>query len=271
MPDLKTSVSSHVSYLKMGTGPVMVLLHGFPEDSNLWRNVWGGLSEAFTLLIPDLPGSGSSVLNGATSMDQLAQVVKELLDHENVSKAVIVGHSMGGYVALAFARQFPAHVAGLALVHSVPYADDEEKKINRLKSAELIRKGGREQFVKQMIPNLFADDFKLAHPQAVSEQVAEGLKMATESLINFTDAMRLRTDNRAVIKDAKFPVQWVIGKQDNIMDYKKILRESYQSAINFVTFYRECGHMSMIEAPERLATDLKTFGAYSHHFYHTGA
>lgn len=242
----------------------MVLLHGFPENGELWRNIWGKLSESFTLLIPDMPGSGGSILEQETSIPMMAQAVKEMLDHEGIEKAVIAGHSMGGYVALAFGRSYADVVLGLSLVHSIPMADDEEKKASRIKSAELIKNGGKEPFVKQMVPNLFIESFKQSNSLAVKEQVEEALEIDAPSLINYLDAMRLRDDSREVVKNAVFPVQWIMGAGDNIMNYKKILKEAHQSAINFVSFYQDCGHMSMIEAPERLAADLKSFGEYCH-------
>lgn len=264
MPEIKTSVSSRMHYKKLGAGPAVVLLHGFPENSDLWRNIWDDLSGSFTLIIPDLPGSGESALEKETTIPMMAEAVKEILDAEAISSAVIAGHSMGGYVALAFANLYPGMVQGLALVHSTPAADDEEKKKTRLRSAELIRNGGKEQFVKQMVPNLFSDAFKQSAPQAVKEQIDEALETDSDSLANFCDAMRLRSDSREMVRTARFPMQWVIGMGDNVMDYRKLLTESHQSAINFVSFYHDCGHMSMIEAPGKLAADLKSFASYSY-------
>ena len=270
MPELSTIVSSRIFYRKMGVGPVMVLLHGFPETGELWHNIWDALSVSFTLIIPDLPGSGASRLEKETSISMMAETVKAILDKEEINSAILAGHSMGGYVALAFAGLYPAMVEGVSLVHSMPVADDDEKKKARIKSVELIEKGGKEPFIRQMIPNLFSDVFKQNNPAIVKEHIDKGLKMNSDSLINFYNAMRLREDRRNMVKAAKFPIQWIIGLGDNIMGYKKILIESHQSAINFVTFYHECGHMSMIEAPGKLTADLETFGKYSHHFFHAG-
>jgi len=262
MPELNNPVLPRMFYRKMGSGPVMVLLHGFPENGLLWRNIWDKLCGSFTLIVPDFPGSGNTPLENETDIAQMADMVKEILDYEKVDSAIIAGHSMGGYVALAFAGSYPAMIKGISLVHSTPVADDVEKKKARLKSAELIRKGGKELFIMQMVPNLFSDAFKQSNPLMVKAQTEEALKTSSDGLINFCDAMRLRNDSRAMLKTAGFPVQWIIGLDDNIMSYKKILIESHQSDINFVTFYRECGHMSMIEAPERLARDMEIFGRY---------
>ena len=265
MPEISTSISSRLFYRKMGSGPAVVLLHGFPESGTLWQNIWDVLSESFTLIIPDFPGSGNSVLEQETSIGEMAACVKAILDEEKIDKAVVAGHSMGGYAAFAFAGLYPEKVAGLSVVHSIPVADDEEKVKMRLKAIELIRKGGKNAFVTQMIINLFSPGFVKASMPAVQAQVDEALRMDSDALINFYSAMIKRTDHSFVLGVADFPVHWVIGREDNVIHYKKILEHCYKSDINFVTFYRDCGHMSMIETPERLVRDLDKFINYCYY------
>ena len=133
MPEISTPISSRLFYRKMGTGPAVVLLHGFPESGSLWQNIWDGLASSYTVIIPDLPGSGNSVLEKNTSLVEMAEGVKAILDKEGISRVVFAGHSMGGYVAFAFAGLYPEMIAGLSLVHSTPVADDEEKNKNKVK------------------------------------------------------------------------------------------------------------------------------------------
>ncbi len=262
MPEISTSVSSSISYRKMGAGPAIVLLHGFPESGTLWQHIWHELCGSFTLIIPDFPGSGNSVLERETGMEDMAECVLAILDKESIETAVIAGHSMGGYVAFAFAGLYPARVAGLSLVHSVPMADDEERKNIRLRSIELIRNGGKNAFISQMVPNLFTTSFKRSNPEAVRQQVDEAMKMDESSLINFYNAMIARRDHTFVLRTADFPVQWIVGMEDNVIFYKKILELCNRSDINFVSFYRDCGHMSMVEAPKSLTSDIKAFAEY---------
>ena len=263
MPEIITSVGS-VFYRKMGSGPAIVLLHGFPESGSLWRYIWDVLSQSFTIIIPDLPGSGSSPLpsSGSISLAAMAAQVKDILDAETITKAVICGHSMGGYVAFAFAAQFADRVAGLSLVHSTPVADDDEKKTNRKKAIELVQKGGREAFLKQMVPNLFADGFKQNEPALVNEQIANALNMSAESITNFYAAMMERPDSTAILDAPSFPLLWILGSDDNLIPFTKVLQFCFRSDINFVSYYKGCGHMSMVEAPDKLAADLLRFAAY---------
>ena len=262
MPEITTSAGSSVFYRKMGTGPAMVLLHGFPESGVLWRYIWDTLSESFTLIIPDLPGSGNSPLTNTISLSEMAVRVKAILDAEAISKAVIAGHSMGGYVALAFAHQFPECVVGLSLVHSTPAADDAEKKSNRAKVIEIVNNGGRETFLKQMIPNLFAEDFKRDAPLLVKEQLNNALNMPAESIANFYTAMMQRPERADVLDAPPFAVQWIIGTDDTLIPFGKVVQFLYRADTNFVSVYKGCGHMGMVEAPEKLADDLKTFTTY---------
>ena len=264
MPEISTSVSSNVYYRKMGSGPAIVLLHGFPESGTLWQNIWDELAASYTVIIPDFPGSGKSILEKETSIVEMAECLNAILDNEGIDTAVIAGHSMGGYVAFAFADKYPGKVKGLTLVHSTPEADDDEKIKTRLKSIELIRKGAKLTFITYMVPNLFSELFKQSKPLIVKQQVDEALTMDEAGMINFYKAMISRTDKTHVLETAIYPIQWIIGEQDNVIHFKKILNKTYRSPINFVSFYHDCGHMSMIEAPSKLVSDLKLFINYSY-------
>ncbi len=260
-PRTDTAATS-IYYTRTGNGPALVLLHGFPESGTLWKRVVNELSPHATLIVPDMPGAGNSPLSGEVSIDDMADFVKDVLDKEGIDKAIIAGHSMGGYIALAFAERHTARVAGISLVHSTPVGDDEEKKVMRQKSVELIRKGGKRVFVTQMIPNLFSDDFKAKKPEVVEECIDEAMKMSENGMVNFYQALIGRKDRVSILKDAPYPLQWIIGHNDNIMPYKKILQHCYHSGTNFVALYENCGHMSMYEAPAKLTDDLKNFIDY---------
>ena len=251
-------------YRKMGAGPAVILIHGFPECSTLWRNIWDDLAKKYTLIIPDLPGTGGTPLTGSITIPEMAEGIKLIMDKEGIDRAIIAGHSMGGYISFAFADLFPGRVAGLVLVHSTPAADDAEKKNLRLRSIELVKNGGKDVFLENMVPNLFSPAFKQSHPAIVKDLIDEALKMNTESIVNFYTAMMEREDTSAVLRSADFPVQWVIGLDDNLLPYKKILAFCHTSPVNFVTFYRNCGHMSMLEVPDQLAADMDSFINYTY-------
>lgn len=262
MSENKSTEQSGIYYRKTGSGPAIILLHGFPASGGLWRNIWGGLSVSNTVIMPDLPGSGNSPLKGATSISDMAEMIKEIMDGEQLEQAVIAGHSMGGYVALAFAALYSQKVAGLSLIHSTTDADDEEKIKTRQKAIALIEKGGKQGFINQMVPNLFSDATKQAQPELIREQIKESMEVQDAGMINFYKAMIDRKDTTQILPNATFPVQWICGHDDNVIPCKKILNKSYKADINFVSFYINCGHMSMLEAPRQLTMDLTSFISY---------
>lgn len=262
MPDITVAATSQMHYNKTGSGPCLVLLHGFPESSTLWRCVADALAASFTLIMPDFPGSGDTPLEQATSLAQMADAAKDILNAEQIEKAVIAGHSMGGYVAFQFAATYPERVQGLSIIHSTPVADDDEKKANRRKAIDLIRKGGKSAFIKQMVTNLFPESFRIAHPGVVDEQINLSMQVNEDALVNYYEAMIGRNDHSAMLSAFQPPIQWIIGTEDTVIPYKKILSKCIQSRINFVTFYNNCGHMSMLECPEKLIADLTAFANY---------
>lgn len=263
MIQLRAKDFPQLSYYKTGEGLPIILLHGFPANADLWREITPVLSKYYTVIAPDLPGSGQSTFSGPDlSMELIAQSVSDILEHEGIDSALIAGHSMGGYVAFAFASLFPQKVKGISLVHSTAIADTEEKKENRRKSIEIIRKGGKETFIKQMVPNLFAPGFKDANPDMIAVQVKAGMETDADNIIAMQNAMINRPDRRKMLENAAMPVQWIIGKKDNLLPFDKALQQSYLANVNFVSVYNDTGHMSMLENPDVLCDDIINFATF---------
>ena len=150
-----------LAYTRRGKGTPLVLVHGFPLDHHLWDQVIPLLEDTFDLIIPDLRGFGeSSTVDSFYTMEDYAADLAGLLDHLGVQKTAIAGHSMGGYIALAFARLYPDRVGGLGLVSSQVLADSEERKQGRYKSAAEVAEHGIGSVVETMTPK-FTSDAKL--------------------------------------------------------------------------------------------------------------
>jgi len=248
----------------MENQPTIVLLHGFPADSNLWREVVPLLQDDFRILVSDLPGVGESSFSGdEVSVEALATGIAALLKEQKIEKAIIAGHSMGGYIAFAFAALFPEMVEGVSIIHSSAKADDEEKIKARRKSIELIRKGGKEAFINAMLPPLFAESFRNAHPEVIEQQRRQAMEIADATLIAFYNAMINRPERLDVLRSASFPVQWIIGAQDNLASPEKVLQQTSLANVNFVSVYPDSGHMAMLEDPQELAKDIRAFATYS--------
>lgn len=263
MKEISTEAFPKLSYRKEGSGDAIVMIHGFPDDGELWREVVPMLSEQFTVIVPDLPCSGGSTYKGEQlTIDLLADAVKVILDKEGISEAVFIGHSMGGYVALAIAEKFRNLVKGLSIVHSTPLADDDEKIAIRKKAIDIIDKGGKGAFVRQMIPNLFSDVTKKSNEELIKYQVNKGEKLSDECLIAFYNAMIIRLDRVKVLKNSTFPVMWVLGKDDMVTPLTAVMQHCIHANVNFVHTYPDCGHMSMLERPTKLANDIEDFSVY---------
>ncbi len=254
-----------IHYSTAGKGQVLVLLHGFPCNGSAWNPVKDTLSEHFRLLIPDLPGAGASALPATPlTIGLMAQSVLEMMDQEQTEKALIAGHSMGGYTALELAHLAPERIAGLSLIHSSAYADDAEKKENRRKAIRLIERGrdGQEMFLRGAAPNMFSDIFIEKHPDAQSDFVNLGMELPGRNLSAFYEAMIGRQDRTEMLRNAGFPVQWIIGDDDKLIPKKDILEQVTLSSVSHIACYPECGHLSMLEAPESLKADMLNFATY---------
>ncbi len=257
-----TNQSSTLSYRIVGQGMPIVLLHGFPVSGALWSRVWGGLAENYTVIVPDFPGVGGSDVMPDLSMKKMADAVKQVLDNEGITAAVVAGHSMGGYVAMELVNTYPNVIKGLAMVHSVASADTDEKKEQRRKAIALIEKGGKDAFVKQMIPTLFSEETIVKQPDLIETQLKEALKTPAESLVAFYNAMINRENRVKLLQEAAFPVLWIAGASDNLIPKEKIMQQTILSSVNFVEVYGNCGHMAMLEEPDRLIMDMTDFLKY---------
>ena len=180
-----------IFYKTEGNGKPVILIHGFAEDSSIWKHQIKALKENFYLIIPDLPGSGQSeMLEGEILIENYAEVIKAIADKElkdsNQNTCTIIGHSMGGYIALAFAEKHPELLNGLGLFHSTAYADDNAKKETRRKGIEFIKNNGVELFLKTTTPNLFSDTTKNNHSEFVQNFIDEYKKISIVRAVLFT-------------------------------------------------------------------------------------
>jgi pimeloyl-ACP methyl ester carboxylesterase len=260
---IKGSVYTDLVYRKHGEGPAVLLVHGFPANPQLWRAVIPVLSRNYTLLMPDFFSKpGSWMRNGFNDMEGLARSFKDILDHEEVTQSVLIGHSMGGYMGLAFAELFPDRLLGLSLVHSSPLPDDEARAEGRRKTISILESGGKRLFLNKMVKALFPDAFNEARPEVYQRQLEEALAVNDEALIAFYRAIMERKDTRPVVGHARFPVQHLIGALDSLANINKELAIECLAKVDFVSIFKNGGHMVMLEEPERTAKELQKFLSY---------
>lgn len=241
------------------SGPLLVLVHGFGEDSTVWQELIPALISRCRILCLDLPGFGQTPLSGPYQMEELASVVAAILDEKKEERCLLLGHSMGGYVALAFADHFPDRLAGLGLIHSHPFADSEERRAGRQRSIELIQRSGHPAYVRQLIPGLFSPAFASARPDQVEYLIQRGLSYPAEAYIAGLQAMLGRPDRSEVLRQGNYPVLFVIGKDDTLIPQDRILDVTYLPDTSAVHRWAGVGHLSMLEAPDLLQTALLEF------------
>ena len=246
-------------YEERGSGPPVVLLHGYPLDRTLWRAQIAALSDAYRVIAPDLRGHGASPApEGDYSMDSLAADVAAMLDRLGVERAVWVGHSMGGYVALAALRAMPQRVAGLVLCASHPFADPPEKAASRRASAALALRAGTAPVVSGMLPLLFRPGTNL---ETISAHFIRStmLKTPPQGVAGVLGGMAARAGAVDVLRPPAPPKAILAGRDDQIIplaDLRALVTGLPHIALHVID---GAGHLPMIEQPEATTAVLRSF------------
>lgn len=241
-----------LSYERTGSGTPLVLIHGYPLDLSIWDNVVPLLENDFDVIVPDLRGFGeSSTVDTPYSMLDFANDIAGLLDFLGVEKAAFAGHSMGGYVALAFAKEYPERVSGLALVSSQAAADAPERKAGRYKTARDVAEKGVDVVADAMSSKLSANE-------KVQEFVNLLIKAQSQpGVIGALKAMAERENFMPILPEFEFPIVLIHGDADVLIpiDRAKEIKSIVPSAQ--LIKLKKAGHMPMMEFPKETAEALK--------------
>jgi pimeloyl-ACP methyl ester carboxylesterase len=227
----------------------LVLLHGFCEDASIWEDLLQRIPEIPVLRI-DLPGFGDSGSVHTPDVSQYANGVLAVLDEAQVQQCVLVGHSLGGYVALAFAQQYPERLKGLGLYHSHPFADTPERVAARRRGIELLQSGKKDLYVSQLFPGLFTPDFVEKHPDIVQKLIKNGQKQSSEGIIAALEVMIHRPDHTETLRNITCPLLLLLGATDPLISLQDTLKAALPAAALSVSILPGVAHMGMFEAPE---------------------
>ncbi len=238
-----------ISFSDTGKGRVVVLLHGFLGSQQIWESTITFLSKSFRVIAIDLPGHGSSDCIGYVhTMELQAKCVKAVMDSLRLKKYVLVGHSMGGYAALAFADLFPDNLKGLCLYHSTAYADSDEKKRDRTRSIKVV-KANHKIYTSGVIKNLFATK----NIKYLKEEITFAQKIANktskQSIIASLEGMKDRPNRDIILGMAHYPIMMVIGEHDNVLPYEQLLEQHALIKTKHLLFLEHDGHMGFLESP----------------------
>lgn len=223
----------------------LVLLHGHGMDDTIWDYLDATLNDYFTVVRPNI-----SLYTSCQTVEDYADELHRFLTSANITKFTLIGHSMGGYIALAFAEKYPDLLEGFGLVHSTAYADDEAKKHQRNQTIDLLNYHGAPAFLKNTASNLFGDRFKELFPEKIQEHIQQYSKLPAQALISGMIAMRNRPDRTAVLAAMPYPVLFIIGMQDKLIPFESCITLSEFPKQSYPFILAEAGHMGMVERPD---------------------
>ena len=251
--------TGNIQFSDTGKGRAVVLLHGFLGSLDIWEQTIKNLSKSYRVIAIDLPGHGGSDNFGYVhTMDLLAKSVKSVLDHLNLKKYVLIGHSMGGYAALAFADLFPDNIRGICLYHSTAYPDSEDKKRDRTRSIKVVKANHR-IYTTEVIRNLFAaKNLKYLKKELSFASKIAG-KTKKQGIIAALEGMKDRPDRSVILGLVEYPIMMVIGQHDNVLPAQQLLEQSQKIQKPHVLYLEHDGHMGFLESPKKSNKALRQF------------
>lgn len=255
--------SKKIFYRIEGKGKPVLLLHGFGENGNIWNKQIKILKENYCLIIPDLPGSGQSeMLEGKRTIEDYAEVVKAIAEESVLKKEnqfCLIGHSMGGYITLAFAEKYPELLNSFGLFHSSAFADDIQKIEIRKKGIQFIKNNGAEPFLKISIPNLFSELTQKERPELPEALLNISKNISPESLIQYYEAMISRPDRIHVLQAFLKSVLFIIGKYDTAIPLHLSMQQCHLPSISSIHILEHSGHVGMWEEADLSTSYIKEF------------
>jgi pimeloyl-ACP methyl ester carboxylesterase len=256
---MKTTLykNTKISYSDQGKGTVVVLLHGFYENKEMWTAFVPEFSNKYRIITIDLLGHGQTECLGYVhSMEDQANMVHSVLHELKIRKAIFIGHSMGGYIALAFAELYPEMMKGLVLLNSTSRADNDERKTNRDRAIVAVKKN-YVACIRMSVANLFSEKNRDILLDEIEYVKLEALKTPLQGIVACQEGMKIRKDREVILHFAKYPILLILGKQDPVLNYDENKSQIENSEVKLLTL--PDGHMSHIENKEELMSVLLVF------------
>ena len=238
----------NINYSSVGKGTAIVLLHGFLENRSMWKPFVFKMSKSHRVITIDLLGHGKTgCLGYVHTMEDMAEAVRAVLSKLRLRRVVLIGHSMGGYVSLAFAEKYPKMIKGLCLMNSTAREDSIEKKENRDR-AILAVKQNYKSFVRISVTNLFRPKNRTIFSKELGKVKEQALRTPLQGIVAALEGMKIRKDRSQLFKKGRFKKLLIIGKHDPVLDYESLYQQIKNTDIEVAEF--PDGHMSHIENKE---------------------
>lgn len=237
--------NTEIFYSTKGIGNPIVFLHGFLESSEIWKPFVAELSKNRQVIIIDLPGHGQSgVIEEVHTMELMANTVYEVLQYLDITKASFIGHSMGGYVSLSFCEKHPEMINSLVLMNSTPEEDSEEKKENRERAVDLVRRN-KPAYIKMAISNLLTPENNKKFKNETEKLKAEAMQFPEKGITAALQGMKIRTDKIEALKNFSGRKIIIAGKNDPVLEYNSLKNISLTCKTELKTL--PDGHLSYLE------------------------
>jgi pimeloyl-ACP methyl ester carboxylesterase len=246
------TTGKRIAYSDRGEGDSIVLLHGYLESMLVWDKFAGELLKHFRVISVDLPGHGQSdIISEVHSMEMMAGRIADLLDYLEVGKIMLTGHSLGGYVALAFLEMFPERLAAYCLFHSHPFADSEEAVERRNREIQIVEAGKKNIMYPGNIIRMFAPD----NIENMKDQVEYFNEIASLTpdigIISVLRGMMSRPSRLNLLEAGRVPLLMVMGVHDQYIDYGKVAGAIKLPPNGSLKTLYDSGHLGFVEEPER--------------------
>lgn len=251
-------LNKEIVFKHIGNGPSITLLHGYLESMDIWNDFAQELAKNFSVCMIDLPGHGKSASYfPMNTMELMAETVHAVLQHLKIEKTFLIGHSMGGYAALAFAEKYPAYLWALSLFHSAPFADNPEKKTNRDREIKLLNEGKKELIYTAHFPKVFAPQNVEKFTKAIEQAKQAAANLPAENIIATLKGMKDRKDRTHVLSNLQVPFVSFSGQYDQFIpfDMRKIL--PYPQQYHIVEL-ENSGHIGFIEETQKSANAINS-------------
>ena len=245
-------------FFEKGHGHPLLFLHGFCESGEMWRHLADSLASQYRVICPDFPGFGNSPLSQPIQrIEEVAEQLEDWVEALQIKNPIVMGHSLGGYVALALLERMGERIKAIGLLHSTAFADDQEKKEIRNRTLTFLKKHGATKFVSSFVPMLFPEHRRIELAEAMEQAIEDGKRSSLEGLLAYTVAMRDRKDRQAVLEQFVGPKLLLAGTLDGAV--KIDASRAQQAAFTHYIELEGVGHLGMVEEKEKTLAVIQDF------------